>query len=475
MESPWRLVLAEEQFEALMAHLFPGDGDEHGAVIGAGIARSPRGVRLLVRDLFLAREGIDFVPGTRGYRRLTPQFVRERIAYCRDQGLVYLAVHNHGGNDRVEFSSVDNHSHERGYPALLDISGCPVGALVLAPSALAGDIWTPDRMRRRISETIIVGRNLRRLYPSPPPQPPRADPTFDRQVRWFGDRGQLQLGRMKVGVIGAGGVGLPLVTMLGRMGVGEIVVVDPDRVVPENLPRLAEARRIDAMTWLHRMHLHSLAKRLSIRKVALGRRAVRRANRRAIYKGIPLSVIEPLAVREITDCDFIFLAADSHQARLVFNAVVHQYLIPGIQLGSRIEVEPRSGQVGDIRCNVRLVLPETGCLRCNHLISPSRLQDESRGATERERNRYVDEIPAPSVITLNTAIAAQAANDLMMMVGGLVEGDAPLDYLRYRPRQRRWEPVRPLPNKASCSDCGNLEIARRARGDLADLPLPERA
>ena len=81
----------------------------------------------------------------------------------------------------------------------------------------------------------------------------------------------------------------------------------------------------------------------------------------------------------------IFLAADSHHARLVFNAVCHQYLIPGIQLGTRIDVESRTGTVTDIRSNVRLVLPSTGCLRCSRLISGARRQDESRGDRDRAR------------------------------------------------------------------------------------------
>ena len=114
------------------------------------------------------------------------------------------------------------------------------------------------------------------------------------------------------------------------------------------------------------------------------------------------------------DCDFIFLAADSHLARMLVNAIAYQYLIPTIQLGSRIEVDATNGEVEEIREHVRLVLPTTGCLRCNQLISAARLQDESRDPDERRRNRYVDEVPAPSVITFNTAIAAQAATDFML-------------------------------------------------------------
>src|SRR5438105_11125632 len=113
---PWVLSVDEALYERLHAHLFPGDGDEHGAVIAAGIVTTARGTRLLARDLFLAEDGIDFVPGVRGYRRLTPEFVREHIRYCRDERLAYLAIHNHGGDDSVGFSGPDNRSHERGYP-----------------------------------------------------------------------------------------------------------------------------------------------------------------------------------------------------------------------------------------------------------------------------------------------------------------------------------------------------------------------
>jgi molybdopterin/thiamine biosynthesis adenylyltransferase len=463
-------------YERLMSHLFPGDQDEHGAVISAGMVDTARGTRLLARDLFVAQDGIDFIPGRRGYRMLTATFVRDHIRHCRDERLVYLAVHNHGGHDTVDFSGPDNRSHERGYPALLDISGQPVGALVLAHSAIAGDIWTSDRRRRSIKETVVIGRNLSRLYPSPPPPPPKADATFDRQVRWFGDRGQDLLSRMKIGIVGAGGIGLPLVTMLSRLGVGTLVVIDPDRVEPVNLPRLPDARRLDAMTPLRALPgTDRLANRLSIRKIRLARRAVRRANRKARFIGIPKNVIEPVAAHALIDCDFIFLAADSHLARMVVNAVAHQYLIPAIQLGTRIDVDPATGAVGDIRTNVRPILPATGCLRCNNLISGSRLQEESIGKAEHERNRYVDEIPAPSVITFNTWAAAQAATDFLLMLGDLVDERAPTDYLRFRPRERKSEPVSPIANRSTCPDCGTGSPSRRARGDRSELPLPQRS
>lgn len=474
MPGAWTLTLDQALHHGLTEHLFPGDDDEHGAVIAAGMATTARGTRLLARELIMARDGVDFVRGRFGYRMLTAEFVSKQIRYCRDEGLTYLAVHNHGGWDSVGFSETDNRSHERGYPALLDISGRPVGALVFAKHAIAGDIWTPDRTRRVIGETVVVGRNIVRLHPGPRPAAPKAYPMWDRQVRWFGDRGQALLGRLKVGVIGAGGVGLPLVTMLSRMGVGTLVVVDPDRVDPTNLPRL-DARRIDAMMPLRRIpQLKEVADRLSTRKVSLARRIARRANPKINFIALAENVIEPTAALELIDCDFLFLAADSHQARMIFNAIAHQFLVPGLQIGTRIDTEKESGAVTDIRTNVRLILPHTGCMRCNTLISGRKLQDESRDMSERERNRYADEVPAASVITFNTMAAGQAATDFLLMIGELVDSRSPVDYLRIRPRERKMEPVGTLSNQPGCRDCGVASGSRRARGDGVELPLPER-
>jgi molybdopterin/thiamine biosynthesis adenylyltransferase len=473
MTDPWVLRIDGAMLETLMNHLYGNAYGEHGAVLAAGWVMTSRGTRLLARELFLAEDEVDYVPGRRGYRMLTASFVNEKIRYCRDEKLAYLAIHNHAGRDFVEFSSDDMRSHERGYPALLDIADVPVGALVFAENAVAGDIWTPDGRRRPLAQMDIVGHNIATWYPSPPPKPPKAEITFDRQARWLGDRGQFLLSQLKVGVIGAGGVGLPLITMLARVGVGEIVVIDPDRFDPSNLPRLDVHHWYSMKTLRQRLRLESIANRLSPRKTFLARRAVRRASRRTVFTGIPMNVIEPEAAHSLIDTDFLFLAADSHQARMVFNAIVHQFLIPGLQIGTKIPVDQDTGDVGDIDSNIRRVLPSQGCLRCNGLISPTKLQDESLDPMERERNRYIDEVPAPSVITFNTFAAAQAANDFLLMFGEFLDPDAD-GYLRARPRQRKMEKVSPLPNKADCKDCGSISRGRRARGQGIELPLPQR-
>ena len=126
------VLITSGDHQRIMEHLFPGDQDEHGAILRAGIVRNGSSLRLLVQHVHPAEFGTDYVAGRYGYRALTPTFIHSEILQCRDAGLAYLAVHNHHGSDRrVDFSRVDLESHERGYPALLDIGrGVPVGALV---------------------------------------------------------------------------------------------------------------------------------------------------------------------------------------------------------------------------------------------------------------------------------------------------------------------------------------------------------
>lgn len=476
---PWQLVIPGTVWQALTDHLFPGDGDEHGAIAVAGIVRSQRGTRLLIRELFLASDGRDFVPSRSAHRRLTPEFVNQHIRHCRDQHLAYLAIHNHGGTDRVAFSGVDLRSHERGYPALLDIArGQPVGALVVARNAIAGDIWTADGSRRAIGETIILERNIRRIYPGPTAARAQRSEIDDRQARIYGHAGQAILGRLKVGVIGAGGVGLPVVSALARLGVGHVVVIDPDRVEASNLPRLPEATRRDAGLPLVNERLPHWLRQIGVRlakpKVRVAQRAALRARPTITIDAIRGDVCEERHAWLLIDCDYLFLAADSHTSRAVFNALVHQYLIPGVQIGSKVEIEP-GGRIAGIYSVVRPVTPDHGCLWCNQLISAARLNDELLPETVREAQRYVpaDDAPAPSIGTLNAVGVSQATNHFMLAVTGLLlHAETAGDYRRFDARTERTTTTIPR-RDSSCPDCGTGNDSLLARGDAWKLPLVE--
>jgi len=458
MMSNCRLRITRKDFDTITTHLFPGDKDEHGAVLLAGVSHVGGELTLLVREVHCAQEGVDYVRGEIGYRALTPKFIHRLITRARDERLAYLAVHNHDSDREVNFSSVDFESHERGYPALLQIArGMPVGALVFGHRSIQASVWLPDGTRLDLDHAVVVGNTIQRLTPSPKRE--RIDTTagtYDRQVRMFGKVGQAELAHCRVGIIGLGGIGSIVAEYLARLGVGQFCLVDDDRVEESNLSRIVGASAADA--------------RRKITKVKVARRLVLQGNDRVSIQLIKDDVSKESVAKALTACDYLFLAADSMRARLVFNALVHQYLIPGVQLGSKIRSDSEGTLVEVMSAN-RPVRPGQGCLWCNQLIDQNQLAKEAKTDDERRAQAYGVEEANPSVITLNAISAAHAVNDFL------------LDYLSLRPERGTlyYEHFHFLNDKRSlveprrdsdCSECSPTGL-RYGRGDSVALPCIE--
>lgn len=472
------LHIAEEEWSGLRAHLFPGDHDEHGAVLLCGIARSGRSTRLLARDVSLAQDGVDYVPGIRGYRHLSGEFVTHQVRRAKDLGLAYLAVHNHGGTTSVDFSGPDMESHERHYPTLRDLARQPVGGLVMASQAVAGDLWMPDGTRATLDRTVIVGAGRTVLTSTPSRTRPEMEARYGRQALVFGEAGQGILRDAKVAIIGAGGVGMLLVQACSRLGVGHLVVVDPERVDPTNLPRLPEATRLDAMELLDRdgvpTALRRLARRMARHKVAVATRIARRASPSIRVESIVGDIADDDVARRVTDCDFIILAADSMLARSVVNQIAYQYLIPTLQVGSKVVLDVANGDVLDVFSVVRTLGTVAGCLSCNGLIDFSRLADESLGDPVQLANqRYVDDpdVHVPSVITLNAMGAGWAANDFMHFMVGLDRPGEGFRILRTSPRPASGPHVviQEADQNPDCPVCSHSDHSSARRGDGTEL------
>jgi hypothetical protein len=281
----------------------------------------------------------------------------------------------------------------------------------------------------------------------------------------------------KVGILGLGGVGSLINEWVAWLGGGEIVAIDFDRLSPHNRPRLVGAEFWDTVDFLLTSRwpwLRRLGQRLSRHKVHIAQRVALAANTNIRYHAIVGREIDASIATQLKDTDFLFLCADSMQSRLMFNALVHQYLIPGVQIGSKVTLDPDSGDILDIFSVARPVLPEApgGCLWCNQLISAAKLQEEALSEEQRRRQAYVDDpaIEAPSVITLNALAAAQAANEFLFSLVGLHDEEGAMPgYRMAAPRARRWSKVACMA-EAGCLHCGQTMRSVFARGDDAALP-----
>lgn len=464
----WTMTISGAHWAELNAHIFPGDRDEHGAVLRCGIA----GSRLLVREVIRAVDGRDYVPGTSSYRRLTADFITGQALRFAEDNSVYVAVHNHGGDDEVEFSDIDLGSHERSYPALLQITGAPaVGALVFAKNAVAGDIWTADGARRPLEKLVIAGPFRRELYPAPRARQ-AALPAYNRQALLFGAAGQDILRRQKIAIIGLGGAGSLINEEVARLGVGHLILIDADRIETSNLSRVVGATRFDAHTWLtgedRPAWMRQLGGRLTAPKVRIGKRVAKQASRHARVDIVRSNVEDAGVWKQLTDCDHIFLAADSHTARLLVNAIAHQYLIPVTQVGAKAQVEG-AGDVAAVYSVSRLIEPGQTCLRCNGLISSTKLTQEATPPAERKRQRYVDDadVHAPSVIALNAVAASIAVNEWLMRTVGLARRAITPDWVTVDALHGEYN----LDGARQDQDCPWCGPRRYGQGDALELPV----
>jgi molybdopterin/thiamine biosynthesis adenylyltransferase len=455
------LRIPDGLYEQLLAHLFPGDQDEHGAVILAGCRQTSDELTLLARELYIAGSD-DFPPGSFGYRQISPLFVAQTAGRAAEERLIYLSCHNHpGAGKSVRFSPDDIAAHERLFPHLLDLTEAPiVGGLVFGTESVAGDLWNERRERVQLDESRVIGPRLSRIYPAPSADGHLGVPErFERQARLFGATGQHRLGQIHVGVVGAGGGGSLLVEQLARLGVGALTVVDFDRVEESNLSRIVGARAEDA--------------KQGTPKVEVLRRLSADTDRTIDYRGIEGDIADAPVAQALLDCDFLFLATDTARARLVFNAITNQYLIPGIQIGSKVEAN-EDGAVEEIYVAVRPVFPPRGCLDCAGLLDPFQLHREQLTEEERAAQAYVgapgmEQVTDPSVISLNGISASHAVTTMLLAAVGLGQAEM-IEHRLFFPAEGSSFNVR-VPRRESCLFCGSSTDSALARGDTRDLPV----
>ena len=243
---------------------------------------------------------------------------------------------------------------------------------------------------------------------------------------------------------------------ISRLGVAYLVLVDPDRIAESNFSRVVGATVEDV-----------ISKAL---KVDIAQRVAKQANPTVQVEALPSDLVREGVAKCLLDCDYLFLAADSMRTRLVFNALVQQHYIPGVQLGAKVSFEENSGEIQAAYSVVRRIRPGQGCLLCNQLINPTKLADEWKTDAEREDQHYGTRMPNPSVITLNAVSAAHAVNGFLFDYLGLgVNGSGDGLYTRFDHLRNKQERIVPRCDTI-CPECSHSDGSRLGMGDTLALP-----
>lgn len=230
-------------------------------------------------------------------------------------------------------------------------------------------------------ETMLaVGRSVRRFKSEAavvrrPPTAPRlgVEHTTERLQQVLGAPSSKRLADSTVAVIGCSGTGSPAVETLARAGVGELILVDPDRLSSSNL------ERVHGSTWRH------LAEPIKPFKVDILRELVLSIAPDARVTSLVGNVLHENVVDQIVRCDAILGCTDTTHGRVGLSDLANHYLVPAIDVGVRMN--GTAGRVTEQLIEFNLLVPGMPCAFCGGSVNADHLAYELMSELEREERQ----------------------------------------------------------------------------------------
>jgi len=239
---------------------------------------------------------------------------------------------------------------------------------------------------------------------------------YHRSTLLFGNHGQRILRRTSVLVVGAGGLGSPLIQHLALLGVKRVTSADDDELVETNRNRFIGARHDDPAP--------------GSTKVDLVTRLVNEINPEVEAIALPIGLVSEEVFAAVRSADWVFGCFDKDGPRSILNELCSAYEKPYIDLASDV---PEDGIYGGRVC---VSLDGNGCLDCLGLLDRKEVRRYVETAEQREQEekiygiaRNALEAKGPSVSPLNGLVASLAAMEFMVAVTGM---RAPIRLQEYR-------------------------------------------
>lgn len=230
---------------------------------------------------------------------------------------------------------------------------------------------------------------------------------YSRQS-FLGPRSEELLRSATIGIVGLGGGGSHVAQQLAHIGIGRVLLFDPDNVELSNLNRLVGATAQDA-------NAHS-------EKVEVARR---------LFLGInPAAEIQTYAVQwqlaadALQEADVLISCVDSYAARQDLEVSARRFLVPIVDIGMDVHlVGGRPHMAGQ----VILSSPGGPCFRCLGFLTDENLR--------REAELYGAAGGRPQVVWANGVLASIAVGLVVDLLTGWQGRNSRTEYLHFDANQ----------------------------------------
>lgn len=450
----YQLRFSGNDYQKLQQHLFPGDGKEAVAVALCGRYENDELSILLTHR-------IELIPHYECDRHKNYiNWKTDRIVHLLESAdrkkMAILKIHSHPGGF-PEFSEVDDESDNEFFQSVFgwcDHDGVHGSAVMLPSGEIFGRIFTSNLNHSPLNKISIAG-DLIHIWNSVSQK--TIDEYSVRTIQAFGEGTYAKLKSMKIGVIGCSGTGSPTIEQLVRLGVGCMVLSDPDKVEIKNLNRILNSTMIDAEKGLNKALMHNIA----IDRIGLGTKVVLYTSN--LYENKDL-------LSELITCDVIFGCVDSVDGRHLLSQLTNFYLIPYFDIGVRLDADGQGG-IKNILASVHYIQPGCSTLLSRGLYTEKRLFDDGLlrqdpiEFTKQEKSGYVHNanVNRPAVISINMQISSMAVIELLNRLHPFKEDQASkyakvmMDYCGGCIENVSEDAFAQDPNSATWAGRGNIE------------------
>lgn len=414
--APVTLALTDSQFDELVSWL--NNTDETAGTLLFRVTEVPgdAALTITVREIRRIAHGHCSERGPDGLTIESTGWMPSLAAADR-RGDLFGFAHSHPGSVAEPWPSDRDHEVDRALRAATSIrltDGRYLSIVIAGTTAdpqITGTFHSADRSRS-ITRVRIAGDRLRLLCVPAAARTQAANRdtasgadasptgTFDRQIRAFGTDGQALLRDLRVAVVGAGGTGSAVAVLLARLGVGHLILIDPQTLEDTNVPRVHGSTLAD----IHRPKVDILADH--IRSIGFGTYVTK-------VRG---DVLDEITMRSLLHADAVFGCTDDHAGRGRLSRLPNR--MTNLLLDIGVLIDAPKGVVLNVFTRLTTVQPGGACLFCTDDLDRALVAAQEMTGTQRRRlaeEGYAPGLsdPDPAVVAFTTHIAATAVTELL--------------------------------------------------------------
>lgn len=439
MKNPISLRLTEAQEDILRAHLFQGDRLESVALGLCGQFSMAGGTSYCLHEVVPVPNWRCSTRRADSVRWLVDCTV-PLLEKAASRNLTLLKIHSHSPG--VEgFSRQDDETDmvlAQAFRHLVECEVTHLSAIAFESGLLRVRAVSRDGVFSEIKRVVRIGD---RIEPNIPTESSVFEEAQVSAIQAFGEGTYRALRSLRIAVVGCSGTGSFVVEMLARMGVGTLVLVDPDVIERRNLNRIVNSTADDV--------------RQTRPKVLRLQDAVMAMEMGTVVQVFQYDLLNTQVVRALATCDLLFGCVDSADGRDLLNRISTFYLVPLMDVGVRIDADGLGG-VTQTCAAVHFLVPGGTSLLSRGVITPKQVEAAAMHRhhpdqyADRLRESYVKgtEVNRPAVVSLNCFIAAHAVNELLARTHGFRrDSNIEFRYQLFDLREGTWQRI---PEGLSC-------------------------